>query len=175
MELSKNILENFEKSFVQISYFDMWYKFSRFLNKKVELLSYKNKNKDFIFYVDKDGLENHISVYRAYDKQDDSKGIVIEMLIWESKNKEIIFFSEDKIFSIIENKWGKMLDSTIITDYSKINNLLNLINTDLEFLSKKTTKIRNKLRYRGVLNKTISEKVIENFKTNFVNLKLQTS
>ena len=175
MELSKNILENFEYSKQNIDEFSLWYKMARFVTNKVELLAYSMRTKDFIFFVDEDKVENYISVYKAKDSLDGSKWIIIEFLVWESKQKEIIFMTNEKMYIITESKWWKIIHTTIITDEYKQEKLLSIINNDLEFVRNKVDKYKNKLKYRGYLKKEVSEKVVNNFKLNFLSLKLQTS
>jgi len=175
MDLSKNILENFEYSKQNIDEFSLWYKMARFITNKVELLAYSMRTKDFIFFVDENKIENYISVYKAKDKFDGSKWIIIEFLVWDSKQKEIIFIQENKVYIITESKWWKIINTTIITDEYKQRELLEIINNDLEFVRNKVDKYKNKLKYRGYLKKSVSEKVVNNFKLNFLSLKLQTS
>ena len=107
MELSENILINFEYSKENIDKFNIWYKMARYITNKVELLAYSMRTKDFIFFVDECKVENYISVYKAKDKTDNSSGIVIEILIWDSKQKEIIFIENNKMYIITESKWWK--------------------------------------------------------------------
>ena len=175
MELSNSILENFDYSKENIDEFSLGYKAARFITNQVELLAYSMKTKDFIFFVDKNKVENFISVYEAQDRTDDSRWVVIEMMIWESKQKEIIFIEDNKLFIITETKWGKIIDTTIVEDEYKVIELLEIINNDLKFLRKKVDKYKNKLKYRGCLKNEVSDKVLENFKLKFMNMKLQTS
>lgn len=175
MELSKNILENFEYSKQNIDKFSLWYKITRFITNKVELLTYSLRTKDFIFFIDEQNVENFISIYEARDRLDNSKWIVIEFIIWDSKQKEIIFVEEDKLSVITETKWWKIINTTIITDEYRIEELLNIVSADLNFLRNKVDKFKNKLKYRGCLKKEVSEKVVNNFKLNFLSNQLQTS
>jgi len=172
MELSNSILENFEYSKENIEEFSLGYKTARFITNKVELLAYSMRTKDFIFFIDENKVENFISVYKAKDKSDDSKWIVIEYLIWESKQKEIIFIENNKMYIVTESKWWKILNTTIVENEKRINDLLKIINTDLEFLKTKVDKYKNKLKYRWYLKKSVSDKVINNFRLNFLTLKL---
>jgi len=175
MKLSKKILENFEYSKQNIEEFSLWYKIARFITNKVELLAYSMRTKDFIFFVDENKVENYISVYKAKDKTDNSKWIIIEMMIWESKQKEIIFIQDKKMYIITESKWWKIINTTIISNEFKQEKLLEIISNDLEFIRNKVDKYKNKLKYRGYLKKEVPEKIVNNFRLNFLTLKLQTS
>ena len=166
--LINNILDNFDFSLNEIQNFDLGYRITRFITNKIELLSYSTRTKDFIFYVDENKVENFVSVYKAKDKLDNSKWIIIEMIIWEKKEKEIIFYSEEKMYLITESKWGKIISSAVLEDEYKINKVLNLINNDLEFLANKVQKYKNKLKYRWYLKKQVSQKVVNNFRLNFL-------
>jgi len=167
-DLIKNITENFNYSIKEIKNFDLGYKIARFITNKVELLSYSTRTKDFIFYIDENKIENFISVYEAVDKEDNSKGVVIEMIIWEKKEKEIIFFSEEKMYLITESKWWKIISSSVLENSKKINKILEIINSDLEFLAFKVDKYKSKLKYRWYLKKEVSQKVVDNFRLNFL-------
>ena len=173
--LLENILENFEYSLKNIQNFDLGYRITRFITNKIELLTYSTRTKDFIFYIDENKVENFISVYKAVDKFDNSKWIIIELIIWESKQKEIFFFQDKKLFLITENKWWKIIKSQILEDNYKINKILKILNNDLEFLREKVRLYKNKLKYRWYLKKQVSEKVVNNFRLNFLNNQLQTS
>ena len=175
MELSRSILEKFNYSKQTIDEFSLWYRVARFITNKVELLAYSMRTKDFIFYVDENKVENYISVYKAIDKIDNSKWIIIELMVWESKQKEIFFVENNKMYIITESKWGKIVNTTILEDEYKIEKLLELIDNDLEYIEQKVTKYKNKLKYRGYLKKQVSEKVINNFRLNFLSNQLQTS
>ncbi len=165
--LESKILNDFNKSLVRISYFDLWYKIFKFFGRNLELFSYKKSRKNFIFYKDKKWVNNHIAVYKALDKNDFSSWTVIEILIWETNKKDIIFLSENKIYNIIENKWGKVLDSSIIEDQEKIQKLLSFIEQDINYITNKTRKYQSKLRQKWVLDKQIKQTQIDKFKINF--------
>ena len=175
MELSRSILEKFNYLEQTIDEFSLWYKVARFITNKVELLAYSMRTKDFIFYVDENKVENYISVYKATDKFDSSKWIIIELMVWESKQKEIFFVENNKMYIITESKWGKIVNTTILEDDYKIEKLLELIDNDLEYIEQKVTKYKNKLKYRGYLKKQVSEKVVNNFRLNFLSNQLITS
>jgi len=162
----KNLLLEFEKNYLIISNFNLAYKISRFFSKKLDLFDYKNKWKTYLFYKDKDDVWNHISIYEWIDKSDNSKGIIIEYIIWETNNKDIMFFSDWKVYNILENKWWKILDSRVIDDKNNILNLIDFIERELEFLNQKTIYIKNKLRIKWLLQKQHREKNIQEFKIN---------
>ena len=69
----------------------------------------------------------------------------------------------------------KIVNTIIITDEYKQEKILNIINNDLEFVRNKVDKYKNKLKYRGYLKKSVSDKVINNFRLNFLSNQLQTS
>lgn len=167
INLSNKLLELFNKSLTKISYFNLWYKISKFFWKNLELFTYKNSKKDFIFYRDSSWVENHISIYNALDNKDWSLWVVIEIIIWESSRKDIIFFWEDKIYNILENKWGKILESSIIEDPKKIYDILSFIEKDINYINNKTMNYQNKLRQKWVLNRQIREPQIERFVLKF--------
>jgi len=170
--LAEKILEDFNKSLSKISYSNLWYRISKFFGKDLEILTYKNKNKNFIFYKDKTWVETHISVYSAIENTQKERWVVIELIIWEDRKKDIMFFSEDKIYNIVENKWGKIIESNIIENRDNIYNVLSFVNEDINYLSNKVVRYQSKLRERGILNKRIQESQVEKFKINFKNLVL---
>ena len=165
--LANRLLECFEKSSIKISYFNLWYRVSKFFWKDLELFSYKNYKKDFLFYKDKAWLDNHISIYNASDKTDWSTWIVFEIIIWESWKKDILFFSENKMYNVTENKRWKIINSSIIEDVKKIWNILSFIEKDIKYVTNKTAKYQSKLRQRWILNKQIRQSQIDKFKINF--------
>lgn len=163
--LAEKLLKDFEQNISIVTHFDLWYRISKFFKKNVDLLSYKNKKKDYIFYIDKYGVETHISVYRWYDKSDKSKWIIIEMIM--SWKKDIMFFSEWKIYNIEENKWGWVTKSSIIDNEENILKTLEFIGLEVKYLSNKIFRYRSNLRERWVLGKYVSEIKIEKFKEEF--------
>ena len=172
--LAEKILEDFNKSLAKISYSNLWYRISNFFGKDLELLTYKNSKNNFIFYKDKTWVETHISVYNAIEGVEKERWVVIELIIWESKKKDIIFFSENKIYNIVENKWGKIIESNIIENHNNIYNILSFVNEDINYMSNKVVRYQSKLRERGILNREIQESQVEKFKVNFKNLVLQS-
>ncbi len=165
MELSDNILKKFNNCLVKISNFDLSYKISKFLiNNDLDLLDYKHKKKNFIYFIDKSWVETHLWIYKAQDKSDNSNWIIVELIIWESKRKDIMFFSEWKIYNIIENKWWKIIKSWIIEDEKNILNILEFLNWEINYINNKINQYQNKLRIKGVLSRDIREEKIKNFK-----------
>ncbi len=165
----------FDKNITKLSYFNFGYKISKFFWNKLDLLDYISKKKKYIYYIDKNWIETHISMYKTIDKSDNSKGIVCEIIIWEKKQKDIMFFSEWKIYNIVENKWGKILSSWIIENKENINKILYFLNTELIFLESKIHRYQSKLRYNWFLNKETSENKINTFKQNFYKTILNNS
>ena len=166
-DMFENLLADFDKVLTKLSYRNLWYKVSKFFWQDVDLLAYKNKRKDYIFFIDKSWVENHISIYKAIDNRDHSEWIIMELIIWETGEKDIMFFSEGKIYNIMENKWWKILDSRVIDNQESITSILNIFNREIDFLSNKTSRYKTKLKQKGVLLDVISEKKIENFKIAF--------
>ena len=173
-ELSQKLLSIFDNNLMKISKFNLSYKILTFFGTDLELLTYKNSKKDFIFYKDKTWVETHISVYNAIEGVEKERWVVIELIIWESKKKDIIFFSENKIYNIVENKWGKIIESNIIENHNNIYNILSFVNEDINYMSNKVVRYQSKLRERGILNREIQESQVEKFKVNFKNLVLQS-
>lgn len=166
---------NFSKNFIKLSKFNLSYKISRFFSKDVDLFDYTTKKKNFIFYKDKSWVETHLSVYKSIDKSDNSKGIVFELIIWETKQKDIMFFSEWKIYNIIQNKWWKIIETHIIEDDKKINLVLEFLEKELNYISSKISRYQNKLRVKWVLLKNSPEHKVESFKEIFTQSILQIS
>jgi hypothetical protein len=52
-KLLLKILSNFDKNFNKLNNTNLSYKLSRFFSKDIDLFDYSNKNKNFIFYKDK--------------------------------------------------------------------------------------------------------------------------
>jgi len=173
-KLEKLYLE-FSKNFIKINQNNLSYKISRFFSKDIDLFDYTNKKKDFIFYKDKAWVEIHLSVYKANDKSDNSEWIIFELIIWENKQKDIMFFSEGKIYNIIQNKWGKILETHIIEDEKKVISVLELLEKELSYISSKVSRYQNKLRVKWVLTKESPESKVETFKEIFTQSILQIS
>ncbi len=174
IKIEKLLLE-FTKNFIKINQNNLSYKISRFFSKDIELFDYTNKKKDFIFYKDKTGVETHLSVYKACDKSDNSTWIIFELIIWETKQKDIMFFSQWKIYNIIQNRWGKILETYIIEDKDKIENILEFLEKELSYISLKVSRYQNKLRIKWVLTKESPEEKVETFKEFFTQSILQIS
>jgi len=172
-KLASKLLSEFDKNFEKISKADLSYKISRFFSKDVDLFDYKNKKKDFIFYKDKTWVETHISIYKSIDKLDNSEWIVFELIIWESKQKDIMFFSEGKIYNIIQNKWWKIIETHIIKDYMRIKSVLEFLEKELNYISSKVSRYQNKLRVKWVLLKDSPDEKVEVFKEIFIQSILQ--
>jgi len=164
---SETLLLEFEKNFIKIQDSDLSYKISRFFSKDIDLFDYVNKKKNFIFYKDKTWVETHLAVYKANDKKDNSNWIIFELIIWEKKQKDIMFFSEGKVYNIIQNKWGKIIDTHIIEDKENIVNILKFLENEIEYISLKVWKYQNKLRNKWLLSKKTSEEKIQSFKKIF--------
>ena len=173
-ELSQKLLSIFDNNLMKISKFNLSYKILTFFGTDLDLFDYKNKKNNFIFYKDKTWVETHISVYNAIEGVEKERWVVIELIIWESKKKDIIFFSENKIYNIVENKWGKIIESNIIENHNNIYNILSFVNEDINYMSNKVVRYQSKLRERGILNREIQESQVEKFKVNFKNLVLQS-
>ncbi len=172
-EKSNYLLETFQKSFDIMDSFDLWFKINRFFNIKTEILSYTKKKKNYIFYIDKNKVENHISIYSAIDK-DWSKWIIIEHIIWNSNKKDIYFVENEKIYNITENKWGQFLKSSILENKDKIEKILDIFWEDINHIFEITMKYKNKLRIKKALNKQISQEIIDKYKNSFLQTKLIT-
>lgn len=163
--LINKIASDFEKSLVKISYFNLWYRISKFFSKKVELTTYSKDNKDYIYFIDRNGVENKLSVYNAVEKW--ISGTVMELIFWEEENKEIIFFSEGKMYNIIENSLWKIIETNIIEDLNNIYNVLDFFYRDISYIYNKVQKNQSQLRERWILTKKVSDIQIEKFKINF--------
>jgi len=172
---SEELFLEFSKNFIKINQNNLSYKISRFFSKDIDLFDYTNKKKDFIFYKDKTEVETHLSVYKANDKSDNSTWIVFELIIWETKQKDIMFFSEWKIYNIIQNKWGKILETHIIEDEKKIISVLEFLEKELNYISSKVSIYQNKLRVKWILTKESPESKVETFKEIFTQSILQIS
>jgi hypothetical protein len=112
-------------------------------------------------------VETHISIYKSIDKLDNSEGIIMELIIWETKQKDIMFFSEWKIYNIIQNKWGKILSTNIIKEEKFIINILKYIDLEINYINSKVISYQNKLRVKWLLTKTTNEEKVDNFKNIF--------
>lgn len=165
--LAENILLWFKKNIAYLSNFDLDYRVSNFFNKDIDLSCYNHKNKDYIFYIDKYWVETHFSVYNACDDSDYSNWIVFEFIIWNKK--ELIYFSDNKVYNILENKWWWIIESGVIENLEKISDTLEFVNNENNYLYNKSLRYRTRLRERWVLNKYISEYTLEKFRLDFKN------
>lgn len=159
------ILKDFNSSVEYFNNFDLGYRISKLLNKNLDIFHYSNKKRSYLFFIDKTWVENHISVYKAYDKEDKTSWIIVEYIIWDKR--DIMFFSEWKIYNIVENKWGWIVKSSVIEDSKSISNIVWFISLDISYLLNKTNKYKKHLRERWILTKYVSESKIEKFRLDF--------
>jgi hypothetical protein len=78
-----------------------------------------------------------------------------------------MFFSEWKIYNIIQNKWGKIIKSSIIENEKNISSILEFLLAESNYISWKINRYQNKLRTKWVLSRKASEEKVENFKSIF--------